>query len=72
MVEPNLTDPHNLEWAGEPCTADLGIAPMFFTTREIETLTLAMAGMFPSRLDEYRMPLLRKLTRASVFLGATL
>jgi hypothetical protein len=65
-----LIDPDNLQWAGAPCSADLGIVPLFCTTREIETLTRAMAGDFPEHLDKYRMTLLRKLTRAGVFLGA--
>lgn len=69
-VAPGTLDPDNLPWDDEPSTADLGIVPLFFTTREVETLTRAMAGDFPASLNQYRLPLLRKLTRASVFLGA--
>jgi hypothetical protein len=34
------------------------------TPKELQTLTAAMAGNFPESLNEYRMPLLRKLAKA--------
>lgn len=67
---PDTLDPDALPWAADISTADLGIAPLFLTTREAETLTRAMAGDFPAHLDEYRLPLLKKLSKVSSFLGA--
>jgi hypothetical protein len=41
------------------------------TANEIHTLVCAMAGNFPESLNEYRLPLLRKLAHASVMADIT-
>lgn len=39
------------------------------TARELHVLTCAMAGNYPPRLDDARMPALRKLAKALRFLA---
>jgi hypothetical protein len=39
------------------------------TARELHVLTCAMAGNFPAKLNDVRMPTLRKLAKASRLLG---
>jgi len=50
------------------CNGRDGMEPTIcldLTERELHVLTCAMAGNFPPRLNEVRMPTLRKLAKAS-------
>lgn len=60
-----MTNPTQSVCAGQ----DQRTTAVELTAKEIQTLTAAMAGNHPASLNEHRLPVLRKLARASLVFG---